>query len=82
MKICSGTSSIKLQKIRQITQWGFGRLDNDNPISALRKALHDVDGYNTALFLLALKSPVPKTPKKGMRIPPMTLSEVAAICSN
>ncbi|KAG3208501.1 hypothetical protein PC129_g20474 [Phytophthora cactorum] len=37
-------------------------------------------GNNATIFLPAMKTPVPKTPKKGMRIPPKTLSLVAAVC--
>ncbi|ETN23228.1 hypothetical protein PPTG_02860 [Phytophthora nicotianae INRA-310] len=51
---------------------------NDNLISAYAKTMESKYGNNTTIFLPAMKIPLPKTPKKGMRLPTTTLSEVSA----
>ncbi|ETP28998.1 hypothetical protein F442_21784 [Phytophthora nicotianae P10297] len=40
-----------------------------------------VYGNNTTILLPPMKTPVPKTPKKGMRVPPPTLSLITAASS-
>eukprot|EP00644_Phytophthora_capsici_P001734 jgi/Phyca11/107786/e_gw1.14.351.1 len=51
---------------------------NDNLITAFGKTMKKKYGNNTTIFLPAMKTPVPRALKKGMRIPSTTLSEVSA----
>ncbi|ETP26258.1 hypothetical protein F441_00986 [Phytophthora nicotianae CJ01A1] len=51
---------------------------NDNLITAYGKMVEGVNGNNTTILLPPMKTPVPKAPKKGMRIPPTTLSLITA----
>ncbi|KAG1705704.1 hypothetical protein DVH05_003457 [Phytophthora capsici] len=51
---------------------------NDNLITAFGKTMKKKYGNNTTIFLPAMKTPVPRAMKKGMRIPATTLSEVSA----
>ncbi|ETI56429.1 hypothetical protein F443_01013 [Phytophthora nicotianae P1569] len=54
---------------------------NDNLITAYGKMVEGVNGNNTTILLPPMKTPVPKAPKKGMRIPPTTLSLITAASS-
>ncbi|ETO65679.1 hypothetical protein F444_17099 [Phytophthora nicotianae P1976] len=54
---------------------------NDNLITAYGKVVEGVYGNNTTILLPPMKKPVPKTPKKGMRVPPTTLSLITAASS-